>query len=198
MGKKDKEEEEYEEVDRLKKIMSDMGFKRITTKELSKNDNEKNSNKRNLKEKIKNFWKDFKKNTLWVNIGVYISTTIWTWVLFCGGFVNLAFAIFFTIMIPLPILLMYYVRKSKHLKIIIKIVLVGCGGYVFGGIMWFIIGYVLIQAPWAPLRILIGDAAIRGSILLLLVISSYAIAAYIMYRIGKKRKWRPPARFEIE
>ena len=37
MGKKDKEEEEYEEVDRMKKIMSDMGFKRITTKELSKN-----------------------------------------------------------------------------------------------------------------------------------------------------------------
>jgi len=49
--------------------------------------------------------------------------------------------------------------------------------------MWFITGYLLIQAPWAPLRILIGDAVIRGRILL---------------RIGKKRKWRPPAHFEIE
>jgi len=26
----------------------------------------------------------------------------------------------------------------------------------------------------------------------------YAIGAYIIYRIGKKRKWRPPAHFEIE
>ncbi len=30
------------------------------------------------------------------------------------------------------------------------------------------------------------------------IIFSYAIAAYIMYRIGKKRKWRPPSHFEIE
>ena len=89
----------------------------------------------NTKEKIKNFWKAFKKNMLWVNIGVYISTTIWTWVLFCVGIVNLVFAIFFTILYPLSIPLAYYVRKSKHLKIITKIVLVGCGGYVFGGIM---------------------------------------------------------------
>jgi hypothetical protein len=64
--------------------------------------------------------------------------------------------------------------------------------------MWFIIGYVLVQAPWAPLRILIGDAVIRGRINLLILISSYAIGGYIMYRIGKKRKWRPPAHFEIE
>ena len=152
----------------------------------------------NTKEKIKNFWKAFKKNMLWVNIGAYIGTTIWTWVLFCVGIVNLVFAIFFTILYPLSIPLAYYVRKSKHLKIITKIVLVGCGGYVFGGIMWFITGYVLIQAPWAPLRILIGDAVLRGRILLLLLPTLCVIAGYIMYRIGKKIKWRHPTRFEIE
>jgi len=152
----------------------------------------------NTKEKIKNFWKAFKKNKLWVNIGVYIGITIWTWVLFCGGFVNLVFAIFFTILYPLPIPLIYYVRKSKHVKIITKILLVGFGGYVFGVIVWFITGYVLIQAPWAPLRILIGDAVLRGRILLLLLPTLCVIAGYIMYRISKKIKWGPPPRFEIE
>jgi len=150
------------------------------------------------KEKLKSFWKNYKKNNLWVNIGVYIGITIWTWVLFCGGFVNLVFAIFFTIMIPLPILLIYYVRKSKHVIIIAKIVLVSFGIFSLGGIMWIITSYVLVAASWAPLRILIGDAVLRGRINLLILISSYAIGGYIMYRVGKKRKWRPPARFEIE
>jgi len=152
----------------------------------------------NTKEKIKNFWKAFKKNKLWVNIGVYIGITIWTWVLFCGGFVNLVFAIFFTIIIPLSIPLVYYVRKSKHVIIIAKIVFVSFGIFSLGGIMWIITSYVLVAAPWAPLRILIGDAVIRGRINLLMLISSYAIGGYIMYRVGKKRKWRPPAHFEIE
>ncbi len=36
------------------------------------NTKEKNTKERNLKEKIKNFWNEFKKNWLWVMIGVYI------------------------------------------------------------------------------------------------------------------------------
>ena len=124
-----------------------------------------------------------------------------SWGLFFIGIYDLGRVIFSTIL-GLAIFSLVYllkrIRKPKLLKLITGIVLVGCGSAFFGFIMWFITGYVLIQAPWAPLRILIGDAVIRGRILLLLVISSYAIAAYIMYRIGKKRKWRPPAHFEIE
>ena len=165
------------------------------------NNNEKNSTKRNIKEKIKIFWKDFNKNWVWVNIGAYGAWMISSWSLFFVGILDLGRVIFSTILglaiFPL-IYTLKHIRKPKLLKLITGILLVGCGTLVFGGIMWLIIGYVLVQAPWAPLRILIGDAVIRGRINLLILISSYIIGGYIMYRIGKKRKWRPPAHFEIE
>ena len=152
----------------------------------------------NTKEKIKNFWKNYKKSWIWVSIGTCIGLIYMKWVLFYFGIIDLMLAIFLTVLYPLSIFLVYYIRVSKHQKIIIKIGLVGCCGYVLGLILWLFLGYLLIQAPWAPLRILIGDAVIRGRILLLLLPTFYAIGGYIMYRIGKKRKWRPPAHFEIE
>ena len=167
----------------------------------SMNNNEKNSNKRNLKENIKIFSKNLNKNWVYIYIGAYGSWMISSWGLFFWGIYDLGHVIFLTILGLVIFYLVYLlkrIRKPNLLKLITGIVLVGCGSAVFGGIMWLIIGYVLIQAPWAPLRILIGDAVIRGRILLLLVISSYTIAAYIMYRIGKKRKWRPPTHFGIE
>jgi len=163
------------------------------------NNNEMNSTKRNIKEKIKIFWKDFNKNWVWVNIGAYGAWMISSWSLFFIGILDLIRVIFSTILGLAIFSLLYilkHIRKPKLLKIITGIVLVGCGSAFFGFIMWFITVYVLIQAPWAPLQAL--PPVVRGRILLLLVISSYAIAAYIMYRIGKKRKWRPPSHFEIE
>lgn len=165
------------------------------------NDNEKNSNKRNLKEKIKIFSKNLNKNWVYIYIGAYGSWMISSWGLFFVGIYDLGHIIFSTILglaIFSLVNLLKRIRKPNLLKLITGIVLVGGGTLALGFPIWFITGYVLIQAPWAPLRILIGDAVIRGRILLLLVISSYAIAAYIMYRIGKKRKWRPPAHFEID
>ena len=147
----------------------------------------------NTKEKIKNFWKAFKKNWLWVNIGVYISTTITSWLLLYIEIVDLVFAIFFTVFYPLLMFLVYYARVSKHQKIIIEIGIVGCCGYVFGLILWLILGYLLITAPWAPLRILVLDAVLRGRILLLLLLPILCvIAGYIVYRVGKKREWGLP------
>ncbi len=165
------------------------------------NNNEKNSNKRNLEEKIKIFSKNLNKNWVYVYIGAYGSWMICFWSLFFVGFLDLGRVIFSTILGLAFFLLIYTlkrIRNLKLLKLINGIVLVSFGIFSLGGIMWFIIGYVLVQAPWAPLRILIGDAVIRGRINLLILISSYIIAAYIMYRIGKKRKWRPPSHFEIE
>jgi len=89
--------------------------------------------------------------------------------------------------------LAYYVRVSKHQKIFTKIILVGLGGYVFGLILWLFLGYLLITAPWAPLRILVLDAVLRGRILLLLLPTLCVIAGYIVYRVGKKREWRLPS-----
>ncbi len=155
------------------------------------NEKENNMKERNKKEKLKSFWKNYKKNWVWVSIGYCICNTFTLWLLFFIGIIDLILALFFTIFFPLMISIAYYGRKSIHQRIFSKIMLVGCGGFGFGGIMWFIIGYVLIQAPWAPLRILIGDAVLRGRILLLLLPTSCGIAAYVMYRIGKKRDWIP-------
>jgi hypothetical protein len=165
------------------------------------NNNEKNSNKRNLKEKIKIFGKNLNKNWVYVYIGAYGSWMILSWGLFFVGIYDLGSAIFSTILGLAVFLLTYSLKRIRNLnllKLITGIILIGCGSLVFGGILWFITSYVLIAASWAPLRILIGDAVIRGRINLLILISSYAIGGYIMYRIGKKRKWRPPAHFEIE
>ena len=165
------------------------------------NDNEKNSNKRKLKEKIKIFGKNLNKNWVYVYIGAYGSWMISSWGLFFVRIYDLGHIIFSTISGLAFFLLIYtfkHIRNLKLLKLITGIVLVSFGIFSLGGNMWFIIGYVLVQAPWAPLRILIGDAVIRGRINLLILISSYVIGGYIMYRIGKKRKWRPPAHFEIE
>jgi len=154
----------------------------------------------NKEENHKSFWKKFSERWLWVNIVSYIVGTILFWWLFFVGIINLMNAIFFTILnflfLPLLYYFVIYFRESKHQKIVVKIALVGGGGYVFGFIAWFIIGYVLIQAPWAPLQAL--PPVQRGRIFLLLLPTFYAIGGYIMYRIGKKRNWRPPAHFEIE
>ena len=165
------------------------------------NELKENSNKRNLKEKIKIFGKNLNKNWIYVYIGAYVMWMINYWSLFFVGILELNLVIFSTILGLVFFLLTYTLKRIRNLnrlKLITGIVLVSFGIFGLGGIMWFIIGYLLIQAPWAPLRILIGDAVIRGRINLLMLISSYAIGGYIMYRIGKKRKWRPPAHFEIE
>jgi len=157
---------------------------------------ENNTKERNLKEKIKNFWKNYKKNILWVNIGSCTCLTIMNWAFFFLGFVNFAIVILFTVFYPLLIILGYYIKVSKHKNIIAKIAYIGCGGYVLGLIIWLLTGYVLITAPRAPLHDL--TTVLRGRILLLLVISSYGLAAYIMYRIGKNRDWKLASIYYIE
>ena len=149
----------------------------------------------NTKEKIKNFWKNHEKSWIWFSIGTCIALIYMKWVLFYFGIINLMLAIFLTVLYPLSIFLAYYIRVSKHQKIIIKIGLVGCCGYVFGTILWLFLGYLLIQAPWAPLRILVLDAVLRGRILLLLLPILCVIAGYIVYRVGKKREWGLPSTY---
>jgi len=152
---------------------------------------ENNTKERNLKEKIKNFWKNYKKNILWVNIGSCTCLTIMNWAFFFLGFVNLAIVILFTVFYPLLIILGYYIKVSKRQKIITKIMLVGCGGFVLGDIIWLLTGSAVLYAPWAPLHSL--PQGLKITILLLLMVPSFGFSVYIMYRIGKKREWRPPS-----
>lgn len=156
---------------------------------------DKEKNHKSFWKKFRNFWKEFDQKWLWVNIGSYIVGSILFWWLFFIGIINLSTTIFLTILnlliIPLMYYLFIYLRKSKHQTLITKIVLVGCGGYSLGVLIWFITSYLLITAPWAPLQAL--PPVQRGRILLLLLPTSCGIAAYIMYRVGKKREWRPPS-----
>ena len=91
------------------------------------NDNEKNSNKRNLKEKIKIFWKNFNKNWVYVYIGAYGSWMICFWWLFFVGFLDLGCVIFSTILGLAAFLLGYTfsrIRKPKLLKLVFVFVFV--------------------------------------------------------------------------
>jgi hypothetical protein len=62
------------------------------------NELKENSNKRNLKEKIKIFWKNFNKNWVYVYIGAYGSLMISSWGLFFVGILELNLVIFSTIL----------------------------------------------------------------------------------------------------
>ena len=155
------------------------------------NDIKGEKKERNIKENLKNFWKNYKKNILWVNIGSCTCLTIMNWAFFFLGFVNLAIVILFTVFYPLLIILGYYIKVSKHPKIITKIMLVGCGGFLLGDIIWLLTGSAFLYAPWAPLHSL--PQGLKTTILLLLMVPSFGFSVYIMYRIGKKRDWRPPS-----
>ncbi|GAI72214.1 unnamed protein product, partial [marine sediment metagenome] len=91
----------------------------------SMNNNEKNSNKRNLKEKIKIFGKNLSKNWVYVYIGAYGSLMICFWWLFFAGILDLGRVIFSTIL-GLAVFLLTYnlkrIRKPKLLKLITGIV----------------------------------------------------------------------------
>ena len=157
---------------------------------------ENNTKERNLKENIKNFGKNFKKNWLWVNIGSCICLTIMNWAFFFLGFVNFTIAILFTVFYPLLIIFGYYIKVSKHKNIIAKIAYIGGGGYLLGLIIWLLTSSALLNASWAPLHSL--PQGLKTSIFLLLMVPSYGVAAYIMYRIGKRRDWKLASIYYIE
>ena len=142
----------------------------------------------NVKEKIKIFWKNFTENWLWVAIGVYIGVAFTLWLLFFYGFGVLGIAISFSFISPLIFLGIYYLRKLDS-RTVGKYIWIVFGGLFLGGIMWFGIAYIFFSAPWAPLRnfppIIFMTFAITSTVF------SWALGGYIMYRLGKKRDFRP-------
>ena len=148
---------------------------------------------RNLKERIKASWSGFKKNWLWFAIGAYISTTIIFWFFFILGFIDLTVPILNTVLYPIAIVVAYYGREPKYEKIITKIVLIGCFGYALSVPVWLITAYLLIVAPWAPFQYI--STPLRNLFLPVLMVPSYGLATYIMYRVGKNRDWKRPSTY---
>jgi len=150
-----------------------------------------NSKNKNFQEIIKNFWENCKKNWVWINIGAIISSIPFLWVLYYFNIMSLRYAIIGTIVPPLGIILIYNVKNIKSINTLIlmnKIMLVGAVGYVITVIVWLPSGYILVNAPWAPLHDLLSPN-LEFTFILLLMVAIYGIVAYLLYRFGEKREW---------
>jgi len=142
-----------------------------------------------IKDKIKNFWSEFKKHWLWVSIGSYIGATMISWLEYFLGSMNLWVAMGVTFITPIILFILYYIRKSKYQRNIYKGIWIVGGGLSLGWPIWMFISYFFIVAPWAPFYE--SQGTLKDIIFILTIMPSYSLAAYIMYRLGKKRDFRP-------
>ena len=142
-----------------------------------------------MSDKIKNFWKEFKKQWLWVNIGAYMMIMIINWIGFFLGSIEFGITILISLIYPLIIIGIYYTRKSKYQRNIYKGIWIVGGGISLGFPIWGFFYFFFIGAHWAPFHELQGT--LNAIISILFLIPSYILAAYIMYRLGKKRDFRP-------
>ena len=142
-----------------------------------------------IKEKLKVFWKKYKENWLWVNIGGYIVLVSMNWFLYFLGLIHLTVPIFISLIFPPILISVFFTRKSSHRRIIYRLIWTIGGALVLGFPIWILINYILYVAPWAPLRN--SDTIIAGVFFILSTIISYGGAAYLFDRLGKKRDFRP-------
>lgn len=142
-----------------------------------------------IKDKIKNFWSEFKKHWLWVGIGSYIGIMMVSWLEYFLGNMNLWVVMLVTFIPPIILFILYYIRKSKYQRKIFRILLDIGGGISLGWLIWFFISYIFIGAPWAPFHE--SQGTLKDILFFLTIIPSYSVAVYIMDRLGKKRDFRP-------
>ena len=141
-----------------------------------------------VKNKLKIKWNESKQHWSLLAIEIYIGVAFTLWLLYFYGFRVLGIAISFSFISPLIFFGIYYIRKLDSRTAGKYIWIVG-GGLFLGGIMWFGIAYIFYSAPWAPLRnsppIIFMTFSITSTVF------SWALGGYIMYRLGKKRDFRP-------
>jgi len=141
-----------------------------------------------VKNKLKITLCEFKQHWLILTVGIYIGVAFTLWLLFFYGFGVLGIAISFSFISPLIFFGIYYIRKLDN-RTVGKYIWIVCGGLFLGGIMWFIIAYIFYSAPWAPLRS--SPPIIFMTFTITSIVFSWALGGYIMYRLGKKRDFRP-------
>ena len=78
----------------------------------------------NVKEKIKIFWKNFKENWSWVTIGFYIGITSMGWIEYFRGCFSLIGIILPTFIAPFFLFGIFYIRKSKDQRVIMRLITV--------------------------------------------------------------------------
>jgi hypothetical protein len=152
------------------------------------NKKEINMEERNTKEKIKNFWKNFKENLLWVIIGFYIGITSMAWIEYFRGYFSLIEVVLPTFIAPIFLFGIFYIRKLNS-RTIYRLIWVIAGGLALGLLIFMSVNYILFVAPWAPLYEF--NVMLRRIFTILIMLLSLGGAAYIMDQLGKKRNYRP-------
>ncbi len=144
-----------------------------------------------LKEKVKTVFQELKNNFIWVLTGSFLANLPLLWYLYFIEIIRLINAVALTLFYPIAIIFIYYLKRVEATdnKILFKIIMTIMGGVGFGVIIWFLSGYLLFQAPWAPFHNI--NPLIRGRLFLFLLIPSFIVGACVMYKIGERRNWRP-------
>lgn len=152
------------------------------------NEKEINMKERDTKEKIKNFWKNFKENWLWIIIGFYIGITSMAWIEYFRGYFSLIEVVLPTFIAPIFLFGIYYIRKLNS-RTIYRLIWVIGGGFAIGFWIFISVNYILFASPWAPFHEI--DVILRRILTILLFFLSCGGVGYIMDKLGKKRDYRP-------
>jgi len=123
----------------------------------------------------------------WLAYGIYVGIAIVDWIETLRGYLPLEGTLLYTFLTPIVLFAIFRIRESKHQITFMKLVTVIGGGSVLGFPLWLLLNYVLYVPSWAPFH---GNHSLLGGIVFLLSTAiSYGGAAYIMYRLGKKRNF---------
>jgi len=142
-----------------------------------------------VKNKLKDKWNESKQHWSLLAIGIYIGALIILWIDYFRGSLPLLGTLLYTFITPSVLILVYYIRKSIHQRNIYKFIFIILGGVALGWPIWGLISFILIGATWSPFYE--PQGILRIIIFILTIVLSYIVAAYIFYKWGKKRDFRP-------
>jgi len=139
--------------------------------------------------KLKNKWNESKQHWSLLAIGIYIGALIILWIDYFRGSLSLLGTLLYTFITPSVLFLVYYIRKSIHQRNIYKFIFIIGGGVALGWPIWALISFILIGATWSPFYN--PQGVLRTIIFISTIVSSYSVAAYVFYKWGNKRDFRP-------
>ncbi len=142
-----------------------------------------------VKTKLKITLYESKQHWSLLAIGIYIGALIILWIEYFRGYLSLIGTTLYTFMTPPVLISVYYIRKSIHQRNIYKLIFTIGGGLALSFPIWGFISLILIGSTWSPFYE--SQGILRIIIFILTIVPSYIVAAYIFYKLGKKRDFRP-------
>jgi len=142
-----------------------------------------------VKHKLRKIWNESKQHWFLLAIGIYVGALIILWIEYVRGYLSLNGTILYTFLTPSVLISVYYIRKSIHQRNIYKFIFIIGGGLALGFPIWGLISFILIGATWSPFYN--PQGILRTVIFISTIVPSYSVAAYIFYKWGNKRDFRP-------